>query len=163
MKKNHFEELKKSLKDVKDFQDGKLKLTPIKRKKIMNEVRNLIEKIPFISGCQNPERFSERNIMVFDKEMRDTESVFAFKESDKTENRLAVLEIPPEFVDNSRLYRTAMDRLKISMLSYDKSKGRITAEREKELDFLIYSAESTPIQEVDEILPLEVAVQGVWF
>jgi hypothetical protein len=50
------------------------------------------------------------------------------------------------------------------MLSCDKNKGRIGKSGEDELHRLIVVSEDNPfsVPEVDEILPLEVAVMGVW-
>ncbi len=126
----------------------------------MSKIRDLIEKIPHVSGCQDPERFAERNTMIFDLEMKDSESKFSYKNSDKTRNRLAVLEIPAEYVEKSELYRAAMDRLRIAVLSSDKEKGRITEDQETELSFLIDSAKENP--EIDSVLSLEIAARGSW-
>ena len=126
-------------------------------------VRSLIGKIPYISGCQDPDRFAERNLMIYDLEVGNKESAFAYRESDSTLNRLAVLEIPEEYVGDPRKYRYAMDRLKIAMLTQDKRKERITPEQEAELDFLaeIHSS-GTLSEEIEAELSVEAAVQGVW-
>ena len=90
----------------------------------MSKIRQLIGQLPFLAQCIDADRFSERNLMVFDKEIESPGSVFAFRETDKIQNRLAVLEIPEEFVINQDEYRYGMDRLKITMLSQDKAEGR---------------------------------------
>lgn len=126
-------------------------------------VRSLIGKIPHIAGCQDADRFAERNLMVFDLEVGNKVSTFAYRESDATLNRLAVLEIPSEYVGDSVVYRYAMDRIKIAMLSYDKSKGRITEENQKELDGLVNIAEnSSPVDLVDDELDVLAATQSIW-
>ena len=101
--------------------------------------------------------------MIYDLEVGNKESAFAYRESDSTLNRLAVLEIPEEYVGDPRKYRYAMDRLKIAMLTQDKRKERITPEQEAELDFLaeIHSS-GTLSEEIEAELSVEAAVQGVW-
>lgn len=125
-------------------------------------VRNLIERLPFIASCQDADRFSARNVMGFDAEIANPESVFAYRESDETLNRLAVLEIPSEYVGDAKLYRYGMDRIRITMLSQDKAKGRITPQRQQELDNLISDHEASPMPEVDDLLSLEASTRGVW-
>lgn len=126
----------------------------------MNHVRNLIKNIPFIAKCADPERFSQRNTMIYDYEIENQGSVFAYHQRDEVNNRLAVLEIPVEYIGEPVKYQAAMDRLKIAMLSCDKAKGRITEERGKELDFLVST--SVPDEEIDSAMSLEASTQGVW-
>lgn len=125
-------------------------------------VRSLIGKIPFIAGCKDADRFAERNLMVFDLEIGNKVSTFSYRESDSTLNRLAVLEIPSEYIGDSRKYRHAMDRVKIAMLSHDKEKGRISTEQQNDLDGFIAVYEGSPEAGIDEELTLEEAVLGVW-
>jgi len=127
----------------------------------MSKIRQLIGQLPFLANCIDADRFSERNLMVFDKEMEDPGSVFAFRETDKIQNRLAVLEIPEEYVINLNEYRYGMNRLKIVMLSQDKAEGRITEDQKPELSRL--KASLMVESQVDDILPMEEAVRGVWY
>jgi len=59
--------------------------------------RELIKQRPFFMKCEDAERFSAMHCMVFDHEVANRHSVFAWKESDADYGlkRLAVLEIPP--------------------------------------------------------------------
>ena len=128
--------------------------------------RELIKMLPFLASCIDADRFAERNLMVFDKEIADPESVFAFRETDKIQDRLAVLEIPAEFVMNMDVYQYGMDRLKVAMLSQDKAAGRINEDQERELERLTsidIVAGSSEKDAVDDILSMEAAVKGVWF
>ncbi len=131
----------------------------------MNKVRTLIAQIPYIAGCEDADRFSKRNVMLFDFEVANKESVFAFRDSDKINNRIAVLEIPSEYVKNPKEYRYAMDRLKLVMLAQDNKEDRIT---DYGKSTLTYMSEATPevtedAKVVDSILSGTEAVGGVWF
>ena len=127
----------------------------------MSKIRQLIGQLPFLAQCIDADRFSERNLMVFDKEIEDPSSVFAFRETDKIQNRLAVIEIPEEFIINLNEYEYGMDRLQIAMLSKDKAEGRITEDQESELRRL--TAVLMTASQVDDILPMEEAIAGVWY
>ena len=131
----------------------------------MSKIRELIKQLPFLASCIDADRFSERNLMVFDREIEEANSVFDFRETDKIQNRLAVLEIPAEFVINQDVYEYGMDRLKIVMLSQDKDEGRISEDQERELKRLksIDIIEGSEKDAVDKILPKENAVKGVWY
>lgn len=136
----------------------------------MSQIRNLVEKLPVISECRDARRFSERGLLVFDRELQENmTSSFAYKESDTDGERLAVLEIPERYIGNQRVYNAGMKRIKISMLSYDKSKGRISEEGERQLEAYTGLAktnlEDNDPEElaVEAVLPLEIAVQGVWY
>jgi len=126
----------------------------------MSKIRQLIGQLPFLAQCIDADRFSERNLMMFDKEIEDPDSVFAFRETDKIQDRLATAEIPEEFIINQDEYKYGMDRLRIAMLSQDKAKGRITEDQESELKRL--KAVLMIDSQVDDILPMEEAVKGVW-
>ena len=130
----------------------------------MSKIRELIKQLPFIAECIDADRFSERNLMVFDREIEEVNSVFDYRETDKIQNRLAVLEIPADFVINQDVYEYGMDQLKIAMLSQDKVEGRISKDQEKELRMLIGIdiTESPEINAIDEILPREDAVKDIW-
>jgi len=134
----------------------------------MSKLRNLIEATPRLGQCIDADRFTERNTGVFDKEINEPESVYAHRESDGEGDRLAVLEIPTQYIGNSHGYDRAMNRVRISMLSQDKAKGRITERGQLHLDALISLVESNlevsdPSEmAVEEILPLEVSTMGVW-
>lgn len=133
----------------------------------MSKIRELIKRLPHLAECTDPDRFSLRNTIVFDKELSDLESAFAFRESDKTGRRLGVLEVHPDFVGDQRLYQHGMNLLEITVLSGDKLKGRITDEGEERRQYLIAvtKAESESVSRmivVDEVLPMETAVLGVW-
>lgn len=125
-------------------------------------VRSLIGKIPYMAVCQDPDRFADRNLMLFDLEVANPDSVFAYRKSDAKLNRLAVLEIPAEYIGDPRLYRVAMDRVKISMHSQDKDKGRISPEQQEELDKLIEDQTANDEPKVSKELTVEDAVKGVW-
>ena len=126
----------------------------------MSEIRELIKQLPFLASCIDADRFSERNLMVFDREIEEVNSVFDFRETDKFQNRLAVLEIPAEFVINLDVYQDGMDRLEIVMLSQDKAEGRITEDQEAKLSRL--KGVSVTASKVDDILSMEAAIKGVW-
>lgn len=127
----------------------------------MSKVRDLIEQIPYIADCETPERFSKRNTMIFDYEIENPDSVFAYSDSDKAGNRMAPIDIPAQYIGKPEIYALAMDRLKIAMLSYDKSKGRITTDQETELDTLVSS--STSVDSIDSIITVDQAVvMDVW-
>ena len=126
----------------------------------MSKIRQLIGQLPFLANCIDADRFSERNLMIFDKEIEEVNSVFAFRESDKLHDRLAVLEIPKEFIINQDEYRYGMYRLKIAMLSQDKAEGRTTEAQELELKRL--KGLSLIASQVDNILPMEEAVKDIW-
>jgi hypothetical protein len=128
----------------------------------MNKTRTLIKNIPFIAKCTDPVRFSERNLMIYDYEIENPGSVFSYHDIDKQQNRLAVLEIPAEYIGDSFKYRTAMDRLKIAMLSGDKKRGRITESQDNELSTLVETQSLINEEELDSVMTLDVAVQGVW-
>jgi len=125
-------------------------------------VRDLVGKIPYMAGCKDADRFSERNTILYDLEVADPKSIFSYRKDDETQNRLAVAEIPPEFVEDSKLYRYAMDRVKIAMLSYDKEKGRISPKQQDTLDLLISDHKENPEPIVDEVFNLEASTMGVW-
>jgi len=127
----------------------------------MSKIRQLIGQLPFLAQCIDADRFSERNLMMFDEEIENPGSIFAFRETDKIQNRLAVLEIPEEFIINQDEYRYGMNRLKIVMLSQDKAEGRITEDQEPELSRL--KASLMIDSQVDDILPMEEAIRGSWF
>ena len=133
----------------------------------MNKTRNLVEQLPRISECRDPERFSDRNTLVFDKEIQES-STFAYKESDVDGERLAVLEIPKKYIGNQRAYNAGMKRLKINMLSYDLFKGRLSKEGGRQLEAYINLAKSnlevkdTGELIVESVLSLEEATRGVW-
>lgn len=126
----------------------------------MSKIRQLIGQLPFLANCIDADRFSERNLMIFDIEVEDPGSVFAFRETDKIQNRLATAEIPAEFIIDLDTYKYGMDRLKIAMLSQDKAEGRITEDQETELKRL--KAVLIVDSQVDDILPMEEAVKDVW-
>jgi len=126
----------------------------------MSKIRQLIGQLPFLANCIDADRFSERNLMMFDREIENPGSVFAFRETDKIQNRLAVAEIPEEFIINQNEYKYGMDRLRIAMLSQDKAEGRINEDQELELSRL--KASLMVESQVDDILPMEEAVKGVW-
>ena len=130
----------------------------------MSKIRQLIGQLPFLAQCIDADRFSERNLMVFDKETEDPDSVFAFRETDKFQNRLATAEIPEEFIINQNVYKYGMERLKVAMLSQDKAEGRITEDQERELKRLtsLDIVEGSEKDAIDDILPMEEAVRGVW-
>lgn len=134
----------------------------------MGKVRQLIERIPYIGECTDPERFSARNLMVFDYEIdpanENVTSVFAYKESDKTKDRLAVLEIPAHHIGNREAYSEAMTRLRICMLMGDRNAGRIESHQDTELTMMIEEQGEVALYsaEIDEILPVEAATRGVW-
>lgn len=125
-------------------------------------VKKLIERLPFIAECQDADRFSERNMMVFDIEIDNPQSIFAYRSSDSSLNRLAVLGIPSEYVGNDRLYRYGIDRIKIAMLSQDKARGRISPDQQITLDGIIADHEANPEPLIDDELSLEASVQGIW-
>ena len=131
----------------------------------MSKIRELIKQLPFLASCIDADRFSERNLMVFDREIEEVNSVFDYRKTDKIQNRLAVLEIPAEFVINQDVYEYGMDRLKIAMLSQDDAEGRITEDQKRELRRLtsIDIIESPEIDAVDKLLPVEDAIKGVWY
>ena len=128
----------------------------------MSNVRNLVAKMPYIAGCVDADRFATRNLLIFDTEISKEDSIYAYRGSDTVNNRLAVLDIPDEYIVNKRVYEASKKRLRICLLSCDSKKGRITDDQEEELRQLIGDAKNNPVSEVDEAMPLEVAVMGVW-
>ena len=134
----------------------------------MNEARNLIRRLPDLCKCRDADRFSVRNTYIFDTEFDTQVSNFSYRETDQDGERLAVLEIPEMYIGDYNLYQAGMCRLKIQMLSGDRIKKRITATREsilKELtDYVLMGLkEKVPAElEIESVLPLEVALLGVW-
>ena len=128
----------------------------------MSKIRDLVEKLPYLAECDDADRFSARNLIMFDMEVNDPKSVFASRESDKTGNRLAAAEIPIGYIHNFNMYYTGMNRLRIAAYSQDKKKGRLTPQREAILNELIEAAKDTVESEIDEILPVDIAGDGVW-
>ena len=128
------------------------------------KVRQLIERIPFIAECVDADRFSARNIMIYDYEIANPNGVFGFRISDNENDRLSVLEIPSDLIGNKDTYRYAMDRLRACMLSFDKKQGRIGKSGEDELQRLVVAEKNTvEVPEVDDILSMgDVVVMDVW-
>lgn len=134
----------------------------------MSKLRDLIKETPRLAGCVDADRFADRNLLVFDIEINEPESIYAYRDTDIDQDRLAVLEIPESLINNRNGYASAMRRVRISMWSHDKSKGRLTEKQEASLDFEIRSCKyAMKDQDVDElaveaIYPLEMAVLGIW-
>lgn len=57
----------------------------------MSKLHDLIEKGPELCGVKNPERWSEMFLHVFNVEISDKMSAFAFQEGEAIEDRLDVL------------------------------------------------------------------------
>lgn len=134
----------------------------------MSKLRTLIEVLPKMAGCIDADRFSGRNVAIHDLEIAEKDSIYAYRETDKVHNRLAVLEIPEEFIVDKEVYRAGMNRMRIAMLSYDKHKGRITVEQEQELVSLTLITEvklednNSAEKSIEEVYPLEVATNSIW-
>lgn len=132
----------------------------------MNKVRELLAKLPELSGCQDADRFAERNLMIFDKELENKKSVFAHRNTDKGPRRLRVLDIDPGLIEKPLVYSYGMTRILIVSIAGDIEKGRATNEDKETLDLMIKASNEqkvTPeMAEIDAILPLEQAARGVW-
>lgn len=134
----------------------------------MSRLRDLIKETPRLAGCVDADRFADRNLLVFDKEIAEPGSIYSYRATDIDQDRLSVLEIPDGFINNENGYACAMRRVRISMWSHDKAKGRLTERQQVALDFDI-SASKKDIDDgnvdelaVEAIFPLEMAVKDVW-
>jgi len=126
-------------------------------------LRSLIEKLPYIAECQDADRFSKRNLMMFDYEIENPGSVFAYRESDVELNRLAPMEIPEEYIGNMKMYKKSVSRVKMAMLSQDKHKKRISERGLTELCTLYSgSMEDIHMDAVEAELTADQAVMDVW-
>lgn len=130
--------------------------------------RELIKQTPGLVECVDADRFSRRNTMIFDFEVENPESEFAFRGEDQEGDRLATLEIPAKYIKNQKMYDAVMRRVRISMLASDKAKGRISPIQEVELDAMVKVTQSNleagnaNEEKIESILPLDVARSDIW-
>lgn len=141
----------------------------------MGEIRDLVRVLPGMVMTRDADRFSHRNLMVFDYEVARPESVYSHREGDKGEwrNRLKALEIPADLIAEGKeeTYRFGMDLLAFVALCHRERKlkelGEMPTTKESgQMEFLETDLNGRALlpenQEVTAVLTVEAAVRVWW-
>lgn len=141
----------------------------------MGQIRDLVGALPALVMTRDADRFTTRNLLIYDYELANPAGVFAFRKGDENEcrRRLMPIEIPEEFIreDKKRLYQFGMDLLALAGLCHrirklEKKQQPVPSETLEER-YLLESelkerSETLEVQPVTDILSVEAAIQVWW-
>lgn len=129
----------------------------------MNNVREFIKQIPFLCGVEDPERYSEMMLLVYDHEVKNQGSVFGRKDYDKKDERSRLNVIFTGLRGDMAKIHYCQDLLYLTMLAGYREKWPTD-----EFDNTIHSmtlalSEVEPnYPEISEVYSVEASTRGWW-
>jgi hypothetical protein len=136
----------------------------------MSKIRELVEKLPKIAKVKDHERFSKRNLIVFDLEATTNDTEFKYKKSDNENprKRLLAAEIPKHIIGDAGAYEFGMDLIALCALCHRANKNElinkeITQKDDLEKSLRGRSRQTSEIKKIEDIVSIDEALRGWWY
>lgn len=142
--------------------------------KKLSPAKRLVKELPRIAKVKQSKRFTERNLYLFEREVEDDYedkiSDHSSVDLEMARSRLAVIEIPYNYVGDLVAYEFGMDMLAYNALCHRERKTKLVeAEKQQKQNlFLTLKHRSELIQtkeirEIEKIMSIKTAESSYWW